>query len=129
MKRCSAQGLIWFALSAAPVSAAISFTNNAYHVYPGDNIQEALQQAAQNKTNKVIKVHAGEYRPDSKRQAMIWFNKAHDGIRLEAEGQVTLTAANPQLTTVSETGFPAVVNHVVYFGDGISSNTVLKGFR
>jgi hypothetical protein len=42
---------------------------------------------------------------------------------------VTLTAANPQLTAPSERGFPAVVNHVVYFGDGISSNTVLKGFR
>src|SRR4029077_5927091 len=26
-------------------------------------------------------------------------------------------------------GFPAVVNHVVYFGDGISSNTVFRGFR
>src|SRR6266699_6516209 len=53
----------------------------------------------------------------------------HDGIRIEAEGSVTLTATNPQLTVASAPGFPAVVNHVVYFGDGISSNTVLKGFR
>ena len=42
---------------------------------------------------------------------------------------MTLTAANPQLTTPQAPGFPAVVNHVVYFGDGISSNTVLRGFR
>src|SRR5204863_9611231 len=70
-----------------------------------------------------------EYRPSSKRQALIWFNKTHDGIRLEAVGTVTLTAANRELAVSAEPGFPAVVNHVVYFGDGISSNTVLKGFR
>ena len=129
MKRFSAQFLISFALSMAPVQAAISLSNDAYHVFPGDSIQDAMQQAAENKTTKVVKVHAGEYRPDSKRQALIWFNKTHDGIRLEAEGPVTLTAANPQLASPSERGFPSVVNHVVYFGDGISSNTVLKGFR
>jgi hypothetical protein len=85
--------------------------------------------AATNKTLKVVKVHAGEYRPDSRRQAMIWFNKAHNGIRLEAVGPVTLTASNSQLATPSDPGYPAVVNHVVYFGDAISSNTVLNGFR
>jgi len=100
-----------------------------YHVFPGDNIQEALQRAAENRTNKLVKVHAGEYRPNSKRQALIWFNKMHDGIRLEAVGPVTLTAANPQISVPQTPGFPAVVNHVVYFGDGISSNTVLEGFR
>lgn len=103
--------------------------SDGYHVYPGDNIQDALRQAAANQTNKVVKVHAGEYRPASKRQALIWFNRAYDGIRLEAVGAVTLTAANPELTNPQTQGFPAVVNHVVYFGDGISSNTVLKGFR
>jgi len=102
---------------------------DGYHVFPGDNIQDALQQAAANKTNKVVKVHAGEYRPNSKRQALIWFNQMHDGIRLEAMGQVTLTAANPEITSPMASGFPAVVNHVVYFGDGISSNTVFRGFR
>src|SRR2546422_1468591 len=129
MKRFSAQFLISVALSMAPVRAAISLSNDAYHVFPGDAIEDAMQRAAENKTTKVVKVHAGEYRPDSKRQALIWFNKIHDGIRLEAEGPVTLTAANPQLASPSDRGFPAVVNHVVYFGDGISSNTVLKGFR
>jgi len=78
---------------------------------------------------KIVKVHAGEYRPETKRQAMIWFNKRHNGIRLEAEGDVTLTAANPQLAKPSDPGFPAVVNHVVYFGDGIGSSTVLSGFK
>jgi len=129
MKRFSAQFLISIALSMAPVRAAITLSNDAYHVFPGDAIEEAMQRAAENKTIKVVKVHAGEYRPDSKRQALIWFNKTHDGIRIEAEGAVTLTAANPELAAPSEAGFPAVVNHVVYFGDGISSNTVLKGFH
>jgi hypothetical protein len=129
MKRSIAQVFLWFGLSVVPLCAAISLSEDGYHVFPGDNIQDALQQAASNKTHKVVKVHAGEYRPNTKRQALIWFNKTHDGIRLEAEGLVTLTAANSQLALPSEPAFPAVVNHVVYFGDGISSNTVLKGFR
>jgi len=129
MKRFGAQVLIWIGLSVLRVGGAITSSKDGYHVFPGDNIQDALQQAAESKTNKIVKVHAGEYHPNSKRQALIWFNKMHDGIRLEAEGSVTLTATNPQLTVASEPGFPAVVNHVVYFGDGISSNTVLKGFR
>lgn len=135
----SAQIGICIGLSMAQAGSAMTFSNGSYHVFPGDNIQDALRLAAENKTNKVVKVHAGEYRPTTKRQALIWFNKAHDGVRLEAEGAVTLTSANPQLavggtnstspTNLPWPGFPAAVNHVVYFGDGISSNTVLKGFR
>ena len=129
MKPFIARVLVCFGLSVLPLGAAITLAGDGYHVYPGDSIQDALQQAATNKTTKAVKVHAGEYRPTSKRQALIWFNKMHDGIRLEAEGMVTLTAANSQLALPSDPGFPAVVNHVVYFGDGVSSNTVLKGFR
>ena len=129
MNRFCAYLWMCIALSVPQAGGAINYSQDGYHVFPGDNIQDALQQAAENKTNKVVKVHAGEYRPNSKRQALIWFNKTHDGIRLEAEGAVTLTAANSQLSAPSKTGFPAVVNHVVYFGDGISSNTVVKGFR
>jgi len=116
-------------LCATSACRGIVLRDDGYQVFPGDNIQEALQLAAENKTNKTVKVHAGDYRPTGKRQALIWFNKMHDGIRLEAVGPVTLTAANPQISTPKAPGFPAVVNHVVYFGDGISSNTVLKGFR
>jgi hypothetical protein len=116
-------------LLAARSASSLSLLEDGYHVFPGDNIQDALQRAAADRTNKTVKVHAGEYRPNSKRQALIWFNKAHDGIRLVAEGRVTLTAANPELSNPAEPGYPAVVNHVVYFGDGVSSNTLLKGFR
>lgn len=121
----------WLAVlfGLARVNFAIVLQPDGYHVYPGDNIQDALQLAANNPTNKIVKVHEGEYRPASKRQALIWFNRAHEGIRLEAVGKVTLTAANAQLTNPRAPGCPAVVNHVVYFGDGISSNTVFQGFR
>jgi hypothetical protein len=111
------------------VRAAISLSADGYHVYPGDEIQEALDLAGSNKTNKTVRVHAGQYRPESKRQALIWFNRHHDGVKVVAEGAVTLTAANPELSLPSDPGFPAAVNHVIYFGDGISTNTVLDGFR
>src|SRR4051812_17219891 len=128
MKRLSTH-LLSISLSLFPVRAAITLSNDGYHVYPGDKIQDALQLAADNKTNKTVKVHAGEYRPESKAQALIWFNKKHGGIPPPAEGLVPPTAANPQLALPADKGYPAVVNHVVYFGDGISSNTLLKGFR
>jgi len=79
---------------------------DGYHVFPGDNIQDALEQAAANKSNKVVKVHAGEYRPRAEGQALIWFNQAHDGIRLEVVGEVTLTAANPELAIRHAAGIP-----------------------
>jgi hypothetical protein len=109
--------------------AAITLEADGFHVFPGENIQDALQAAARHPSNKVVKVHAGVYRPDRQRQALIWFNRMHDGIRLEAVGEVTLTAANTNLADKSSPTYPAVVNHVVYFGHGISSNTVIRGFR
>jgi len=107
----------------------VRLESDGFHVYPGENIQDALQAAARHPTNKVVKVHAGLYRPDSKRQALIWFNKMHDGVRLEAVGDVTLTAANPEIAEKNSPAYPAVVNHVVYFGNGVSSNTEIRGFR
>ena len=43
--------------------------------------------------------------------------------------EVVLTAANPEIADPSQASYPAVVNHVVYFGDGISRRTVLRGFK
>ena len=54
---------------------------------------------------------------------MVWFNARHDGIILEAVGEVTLTAANPEIADKRSETHPAVVNHVVYFGDGILPGT------
>lgn len=100
-----------------------------YHVYPGENIQDTLEIAAKDPLNKTIKVHAGTYRPESHGEALIWFNQVHDGIVLVAVGEVTLTAANPQIANPNASSYPAVVNHVVYFGDRISRKTVFRGFK
>ena len=101
----------------------------SYHVYPKGQIQDALEAAARDPVNKTVYVHAGTYRPSAKGQALIWFNARHDGITLEAVGEVVLTAANPDIADAHAPSFPAVVNHVVYFGDGISRKTVLRGFK
>jgi hypothetical protein len=100
-----------------------------WHVHPGASIQEALEAAAADPGHKRVLVHAGTYRPTARGQALVWFNRRHDGITLEAAGDVTLTAANPDVADRRAPSFPAIVNHVVYFGDGISPRTVLRGFR
>jgi hypothetical protein len=101
----------------------------SYHVYPKGQIQDALEAAARDPVNKTVYVHAGTYRPPARGQALIWFNARHDGITLEAVGDVTLTAANPEIADAGAPSYPAVVNHVVYFGDGVSRKTVLRGFK
>src|SRR4029077_9917487 len=102
---------------------------HAYRVRPGGSIQAALEAAAKDPVNKIVYVHAGTYRPAAHGQALIWFNERHDGITLEAVGEVVLTAANPAIANNKAPSFPAVVNRVVYFGDGVSTKTVLRGFR
>jgi hypothetical protein len=102
--------------------------SGGYHVRPGGSIQDALEAAAKDPVTKTVYVHAGTYHPAARGQALIWFNARHDGITLEAVGDVTLTAANPEIADRWNPSYPAVVNHVVYFGHGISRNTVLRGF-
>jgi hypothetical protein len=121
--------ILSFAVQLGVAALDTGWQKDGYHVFPGGSIQEALDATARNATNKVVKVHAGVYRPDAKRQALIWLNRAHEGILLEAVGDVTLTAANPELSDAKNPSYPAVVNHVVYFGDGISSRTILRGFK
>lgn len=120
--------LLAASLLLAPL-LAIELKVDGYHVFPGDNIQEALDLAARDKTNKVVQVHAGFYRPAAKRQALVWLNRAHDGIRLEAIGEVTLSAANELLSAKTSRSHPAIVNHVLYLGDGLGSNTIVRGFK
>src|SRR5687768_9008427 len=67
-----------------------------YHVHPKGQIQEALEAAARDPINKTVYVHAGTYRPRTRAQALIWFNARHDGITLEAVGDVVLDARNPE---------------------------------
>ena len=100
-----------------------------FHVRPGDDIQAVLDAAAANTDHKHVLVHAGTYRPQRASQAFLRFNRKHDGIVLEAVGRVVLTAANPEVADEGEPGYPAIVNHVVYFGDGITRATELRGFE
>lgn len=112
-----------------PKPFTVDAKTGAYHVYPKGRIQDALEAAAADPVNKTVYVHAGTYRPAAKGQALIWFNARHDGITLEAVGAVILTAANPDVADKNAPSYPAVVNHVVYFGDGISRQTVFRGFK
>src|SRR5229473_568710 len=98
-------------------------------VYPGDDIQDALEKASGYAAKPVIRVHAGTYRPNAPGQALIFLNARHDGITLQAVGDVVLTAANPDRADAKAPSYPAIVNHVVYFGDQLSSKTVFCGFK
>src|SRR5215831_368732 len=101
----------------------------AFHVYPKDQIQDALEAAARDPVKKTVYVHAGTYRPRARGQALIWFNARHDGVTVEAVGDVILTAANPDIADPQAPSYPAVVNHVVYLGHGVSRKTTLRGFK
>lgn len=103
--------------------------DGVFHVRAGQSIQASLDAAAEDQHHKRVVVHAGVYRPSRPDQALIHFVAKHDGITLEADGEVTLTAANERVADPGAGSFPAVVNHVVYFGHGISSATVVRGFR
>jgi hypothetical protein len=115
----------------AAIGNGVSFDARtaSYHVYPKGRIQDALEAAARDPVNKTVHVHAGTYRPPAKGQALIWLNARHDGITLEAVGEVVLTAGNPGVADAQAHSYPAVVNHVVYFGDGVSRKTVFRGFK
>lgn len=98
------------------------------HVYEGDDIQAALNSAADSGCMKVV-LHEGTYRPGRHGQALIYLNQRHEGLHLVADGEVVLRGDNESLADPSHAAFPAMVNHVVYIGDGISNATVLDGLR
>ncbi len=114
---------------ATDSSTTIDAGREAFHVHPGEEIQAALDKAAAHDKTKIVIVHAGTYQPDEPRQALIWFNKKHSGIHLLAQGDVTLTAANPDVANSADKSFPAIVNHVIYCGDGVAATTKIEGFR
>jgi hypothetical protein len=133
--RGSCSAWIWLLSTAAlahagaPGDSDYGPVDGAYRVHPGQEIQEALDLAAADPLVKRVVVAEGTYRPTAKGQALVAFTARHDGVVLEAAGEVTLTAESPALADPFAASFPAVVNHVVYFGDGISSRTILRGFR
>jgi hypothetical protein len=119
---------VFFLLWCTLASTRAELREDGYHVFPGEEIQPYLDAAATNATQKRVIVHSGTYAPSSRRQSLIWLNRRHDGITLQAEGAVTLTARNRDLAPPSSTNM-AVVNHVIYIGHLVSSNTSIKGFH
>ncbi len=112
------------ALLAASAPGAAS---SPLRVRPGESIQAALDAAAADPDIDRVVLEAGVHRPAEPGQALVTFVARHDGLVLEGEGEAVLTAANPRIADPFAASFPAVVNHVVYFGDGISPRTVLRG--
>ncbi|MDA1232476.1 MAG: right-handed parallel beta-helix repeat-containing protein [Planctomycetota bacterium] len=104
-------------------------SEGVFHIHEGDSIQDVLDAAASDPVRKHVVIHGGTYRPGRTSQAMVRFHAKHDGIFLEGQGEVTLTAENWDVAVHGASGYPAVVNHVIYFGDGISNATKLKGVR
>jgi len=103
--------------------------DDGYHAFPSDDLQEVLDLAAANPAVKTVKVHPGTYIPRTKRQALIHLNRRHDSIQLEGLGRPVLSAANPEIADPASPSFPAVVNHVIYLGDGLSTNTRVAHFH
>lgn len=115
--------------SQTETSAIQPDENGVFHVSPGESIQQALKAAAVSADSKTVRVHSGMYYPEYSGQAFLRLTAQHDGIALEAEGDVTLNGSHPGPDGISDTDDDVKVNHVIYFGDGISSRTVLRGFR
>jgi hypothetical protein len=122
-------GVLAIAIAATLWAKGYFQTGYVIDVYPGGDIQLALEAVARHSGKGTVRVHSGTYRPGSPGQAFIFFNARHDGVTLEAVGEVVLTAANPEVADPRSVGYPAVVNHVVYFGDGISRATTIRGFK
>ena len=99
-----------------------------FHIRPNDDIQTILNAAAVSVAKEVI-IHEGDYHPREPGFAFVWFNAAHEGIQLIGQGQVVLHADNADIGRPEDAGFPAVVNHIMYFGDGITQATVVSGLR
>ena len=102
---------------------------SSYHVHPRGRIQDALEAAARDPRQQDRLRSRRHLSASREAQALVWFNARHDGITLEAVGEVILTASNPEIADSRAPSYPAVVNHVVYFGDGVSRKTVLRGFK
>lgn len=97
-------------------------------VREGDSIQAALNHAASVGCRRVV-VMEGVYCPQQMGQAFVYLNQKHEGIQLVADGDVVLTAENRAIADAESKSYPAVVNHVLYIGDGITQKTLVDGFR
>lgn len=112
-------------------SAPIGNSNNSdpvdgpFIVAPGESIQAALDQAARAPRDKRVLVQAGTYHPQTPGFAFLSLTSRHQGVQLIAQGEVTLSA-RPVAADTGES--KAIVNHVIYCGDGLGPETLIEGF-
>lgn len=116
---CQGEKLSTPALTSRPVGP--------FHVYPGDEIQAALDLAANTDDKKEVIVHEGSYHPVTPGFSFLSLTAKHDGIVLRADGNVTLSAK--PVTSTSQSLPSAIVSHVIYCGEGISEKTIIEGFQ
>ena len=126
---CCVLGGLAVAIAAILWTSGSSRARDVIDIFPGGDIQAALEAVARRPGKGTIRVHAGTYRPATAGQAFLFLNARHDGVTLEAVGDVVLSAGNPEIADPAAPSYPAVVNHVVYFGDGISRATTFRGFK
>ncbi len=94
-------------MATVRLAAAISFQTDGYHVHPGDRIQPAVQPAVQpaaaNTTNEFVKVHAGEDRPEARRQALVWrIGQPMPAVTKTSSGQSALKSARVEVSSLSD---------------------------
>lgn len=79
-------------LQPLPKADHVIDNEHVRHVWPGTDIQKVLEAAAADSAHKVVRVYEGVYRPKQAAQAMIYLNARHEGITLQADGEVVLAA-------------------------------------
>ena len=126
---CCVLGSLAVAIGAILWASGSSRASYVIDIFPGGDIQAALESVARRPGKGTVRVHAGTYRPVAPGQAFLFLNARHDGVTLEAVGDVVLSAGNPEIADRAAPSYPAVVNHVIYFGDGISRATTFRGFK
>jgi len=119
------------AMSCSPDDSAPGeslIVSKTIYVSPNDDLQQELDRAADSGVQTVV-LRKGTYRPGRAGQTLIVLTKRHDGliIRAEATDGVVLTASNPELAQPEDASYPAIVNHVILTGNGVSHRTIIDG--
>lgn len=114
--------------SLGTATSTHSTTPITRHVYPGDDLSAILAELGHQHGERTLIVHAGTYGPQQPGYSFLTLTAAHHGLRLMADGNVTLTAINP-VQEVVKSNESALVSHIVYCGDGLGPETIIEGFR
>ena len=89
---CCFLGGLAVAIAAILWTSGSSRARYVIDIFPGGDIQAALEAVARRPGKGTIRVHAGTYRPATAGQAFLFLNARHDGVTLEAVGDVVLSA-------------------------------------